>query len=481
MNSKDMIVQFIENNRDEFIQTADEIWDAAELGLKEYQSAAILIDVLKKYGFEVQENLAGLPTAFMGSWGSGKPIIAVLGEFDALPELSQQAGSNQKTPIVEGGAGHGCMHNLLGTASLAAAIAISTYMEENHLAGTVRYYGCPGEEHGCGKVFMTRAGVFDGIDAALCWHPDDSTAIWSTGNSALIKVDFEFKGKAAHAARCPHLGRSALDAAELMSVGSNYLREHMSPNTKLHYGYKNAGNPAPNIVQDYACVTYVARGPKITDVNDVLERIIKIANGAAMMTETEVSYSYKDGTSEYRPNMTLTHVLYEAMQEVGAPQFDRTDYETAKMFREGIPQEMIAVRDTFQTGVHIDEAPTYFLETPLNTRLCPLIEQTAFVIPSSTDVGSVSYVVPMAQVVTACKALGTPNHSWMTTTQGKSGIAHKGMLTAAKIMALGAVKMLEKNAETKGELFAVAKDELMKKTGGKFVAPFPDSVMPDFE
>lgn len=481
MTKQEQIGFFVEEHRQEFIQVSDGIWNAAELGLREYHSARILIDCLKAHDFEVTTGLADIPTAFVASWGSGHPIVGILGEFDALPSLSQEAGCNEHKPVTEGAPGHGCMHNLLGAGSMGAAIAAKHYMAEHGLSGTIRYYGCPGEEHGCGKVFMVRAGVFKDVDCALSWHSDDCTAPWSTGNSALTTVDFHFKGTAAHAARAPHLGRSALDACELMSVGSNYLREHIPPNTKLHYGYKSAGSPAPNIVQDKACVSYVVRGPHISEVNDLLQRVINVAEGAALMTGTQMTYAYQDGTSEFVPNLTLCRVLSDALHQVGAPCWDQEDKKQAEHFRKAIAESNIRGRDPFMTGVNPEEAPEYFATHPLSDRVADMLESTPVVIPSSTDVGAVSYVVPTAQFVVACKATGTPNHSWLTTAQGCSSIAHKGMLTAAKGLALGAVMILEQDEKEKGALLRTAKEELIKKTGGRFVPPFPDTIEPDVE
>ena len=481
MNACEEIDGYLEKNRGEFTAVSDQIWDAAELGLREYRSARILLDKLEEHGFRTRSGLAGIPTAFVGEWGSGRPVLAILGEFDALPTLSQVSGLNEKQPLVEGGPGHGCMHNLLGTASLAAAVAARTYMEAHNIPGTLRYYGCPGEEHGCGKVFMTRAGVFQDVDCALSWHPDDCTTPWSTGNSALITVDFHFTGKSAHAARAPHLGRSALDACELMNVGSNYLREHMPPNTKLHYAYKDAGGPAPNIVPASACVSYVVRGPRIGDVVGVLDRVVKIAQGAALMTETEMAYEYQDGTSEYMPNLTLCRILSDALHQVGAPRFDDEDRRIAEEMRKAIPPQNIRGRDPFMSGYTPEEAPEFFASHPLTDRVADMLEASDTVIPSSTDVGAVSYVVPTAQIAVACKAIGTPNHTWLTTAQGKTSIGHKGMLTAGKALALGAVTIFEQDRDEAGALMARAKAELMRKTGCRFVAPFPDSIQPDVE
>ncbi len=481
MTAKEKIVSFIEQNRQDFIRVSDGIWDAAELGLREYKSARLLIDELEKHGFTVTAGLGGIPTAFEAKWGEGKPAVGICGEFDALPELSQVAGCNVQKPLVEGAPGHGCMHHLLGAGAMAAAIAVRYYMEENKIPGSISFFGCPGEERGSGKVFMARAGAFDHLDAALSWHPDDFTTPWSTGNSATVKADFTFRGKAAHAARVPFMGRSALDAVELMSVGCNYLREHMPPNTMLHYGYKSAGNPSPNIVQDYACVTYAVRGANISDVNDLLERVAKVAKGAAMMTETEVTYENGDGTPEYSANLTLNRILSDALHQIGPPPFDEEDIKLAAYMREGLTEEQLRCRNSFMTGLTPEDAPDYCVTHPLSDLVADMLESTPVVIPSSSDIGAVSYVVPTAQVAVACRVVGGPNHSWLVTAQGKTSFAHKGMLTAAKALGLGAVMMLEQNAREDGALFRAAREEMMKKTGGKLVAPFPDTLMPDVE
>lgn len=479
MKAKEAITSFVEQNREAFIRVSDGIWDAAELAMREYQSAKLLIDELNKHGFTVVTGIAGIPTAFEATWGKGRPAIGFCGEFDALPGLSQEAGNHLRKPITEGGSGHGCMHNLLGAAAMAAAIATRHYMEEEGIPGSVSFFGCPGEEGGCGKVFMAREGAFDHLDAALSWHPDDLNSPWSTGNSATVTLDFHFYGQAAHASRFPHLGRSALDACELMNVGCNYLREHKPPNTKILYNYEYAGTPRSGVVPDYACVRYSCGGANVKDTNELRDRIIQVAEGAAMMTETQVKYEFLQGTCEYVPNLTLCRILSDAQKEVGPPQWDEADLELARRMRSGLPMEQIRKRDPFMTGLAPEEVPDWVEQNPLSNMVADMLESTPVVIPSSSDIGAVSYVVPTAQLAVACKALGTVNHTWMTTAQGKSSIGHKGMLTAAKALALGAVRMLEQNAREEGGLFRRAREELMKKTGGKLVLPIPDSVVPD--
>lgn len=481
MDTKDRIVAFIEEHRDDFIRVSDGIWDAAELAMREYKSARLLIDELERHDFSITTGIAGIPTAFEAKWGNGKPVIGICGEFDALPGLSQEAGNWERKPIQEGGAGHGCMHNLLGAAAMAAAIAVRHHMEEEGMPGTISFFGCPGEEGGCGKVFMARVGAFDHLDAALSWHPDDLSSPWSTGNSATVALDFHFHGTAAHASRFPHLGRSALDACELMNVGANYLREHKPPNTKILYNYEYAGTPRGGVVPDYACVRYSCGGANVTDTNELLARIIKVAQGAAMMTETRVEYKFLQGTCEYMPNLTLCRILSEAQKQVGPPLWDDEDRALAERMRSTMPMEQIRKRDPFMTGLPAEEVPDWVEENPLSNIVADMLESTAVVIPSSSDIGAVSYIVPCAQLAVSCKALGTVNHTWLTTAQGKCSIGHKGMLTAAKSLALGAVMILQQNANEDGNLLRRAKAELMKKTGCKLVLPIPDSVMPDVE
>lgn len=458
------IAEMIEQKRDSFIKVSDRIWDFAETRFEEYQSAELLAQTLEGEGFHVERGVGGIQTAFIGSFGSGSPVVAILGEFDALSGMSQKKGQAKEEPLVPGANGHGCGHNLLGTASLAAAVAVKQYMEENNLSGTVRYYGCPGEEGGSGKTFMARAGLFDDVDFALCWHPMGYNSIMAVESLANYQVYFKFKGKSAHAAASPHLGRSALDAVELMNVGVNYLREHIITDARVHYAITNSGGLSPNVVQPYAEVLYLVRAPKVDQVQGIYERVCKIAKGAALMTETEVEIVFDKACSNLVQNETLEKVMYKNYQELGVPVHDEEELKLAKAVRATLSEQ------ERQTAERLSA------DTPDPDMVSWLNPYTGAPIPlnGSTDVGDVSWITPTAQCTTACFINGSTLHSWQWVTLGATSMAHKGMLHAGKVMASTAVDML-KNPE----MIETAKAELKQRLGSTtYVNPIPEGVLP---
>ncbi|HBZ82706.1 MULTISPECIES: M20 family metallopeptidase [Brevibacillus] len=458
------IAEMIESKRDSFIKVSDRIWEFAETRFQEYQSAELLAQTLESEGFQVERGVGGIQTAFIGSFGSGTPVVAILGEFDALSGMSQKKGQAKEEPEVPGANGHGCGHNLLGTASLAAAVAVKQYMEENNLPGTVRYYGCPGEEGGSGKSFMARAGLFDDVDFALCWHPMGYNSIMAVESLANYQVYFKFKGKSAHAAASPHLGRSALDAVELMNVGVNYLREHIITDARVHYAITNSGGLSPNVVQPYAEVLYLVRAPKVDQVQEIYERVCKIAKGAAMMTETEVEIVFDKACSNLVQNRTLEEVMYKNYQELGVPVHDEAELQLAKAMRATLSEQEKATAERQSPGTPDPDMVTWL--NPYNGGTIPL--------NGSTDVGDVSWITPTAQCTTACFINGSTLHSWQWVALGATSMAHKGMLHAGKVMAATAVDMLQNP-----ELIAKAKAELKERLGSKeYVCPIPDGVMP---
>ena len=474
MSDKKYAYDYIDSIEKIITDLSDEIWGTPETCYLEFESAKAQIRVLKQLGFEVEENLAGIKTAFSGRYGSGKPVIGVLGEFDALSGLSQEAGIAEKKPIVAGGAGHGCGHNLLGSACIAAAAAIKAYLEKTGKSGTVIYYGCPAEEGGSGKAFMARDGVFDELDAAVAWHPGDANRV-STGSSlANVQVNYHFKGVAAHAAGAPHLGRSALDAVELMNIGVQFLREHVIQEARMHYAITNTGGYSPNVVQASADVLYLIRAPKTPDCMDIYERVNKIARGAAMMTDTEVTIDFIKACSNVVPNSVFYKLMYENMVEVGAPKFSDEDVEYAEKIIasfENKPNPMSRI----PAGMPRDEVAKLkpLMDKPIYDFIMPFIaDETPMA--GSTDVGDVSWVCPTAWCSIATEAAGTPGHSWQMVAQGKSGMAHKGEITAAKVMAGTMIDMLEKP-----ELIEEAKAEHADRLEHKaFVSPIPKNVVP---
>ncbi|MHA1675002.1 MAG: amidohydrolase, partial [Promethearchaeota archaeon] len=333
MSENDDIINWLDKNKDRFVQISDKIWEFAEPRFEEVKSAKLQIETLKEEGFTVTQGVADMPTAFIGSYGTEGSVVAILGEYDALSELSQVPDSLEKKPLVEGKCGHGCGHHLLGVGSLAAAIAVKNELENRKLPGIIRYYGCPAEEGGSGKTFMVREGLFKDVDIALCWHPFSMNFMFSVSTLANVQAYFRFTGKSAHAAAAPHLGRSALDAVELMNVGVNYLREHIISEARVHYAVTNTGGNAPNVVQANAEVLYLIRAPTILQVNEIYERVQMVAKGAAMMTGTEVEVVFDKAASNFIPNDVVGDVLFKHFQKIGGPKFTDEEREYAKKLR----------------------------------------------------------------------------------------------------------------------------------------------------
>jgi len=436
-------------------QTADFLWDNPETAFTEYRSAAYLCDVLRKEGFTVEENLAGIATAFSGSFGRGKPVIGILGEFDALSGLSQVAGATE--PISAGGeAGHGCSHNLLGTGSLGAAIAVKAWLEQTGNPGTVIYYGCPGEEGGSGKAFMARDGVFDELDAAFCWHPADQTKVRTNLSLANYQVLYKFDGIASHAGGKPELGRSALDAVELMNVGVQFLREHIPSSCRIHYAITDAGGFSPNVVQAHSEVLYLIRGVDNKIVAELYDRVNDIAKGAALMTGTKESHRFIKACSNLVNNDVMQRMLQDKMESIPSPEPTEAEWDYAR-------------RLTVETMSHVKVADP---EHPLWWEVAPLepVKQEH----GSTDVGDVSWVCPTAQIYTACCARGTPGHSWQQTAQSKTSFAYAMTTYAAKVLAAGTVELM-----TNPELLEQAKAEHRQRVGPEgYVPPIPKDVRP---
>lgn len=464
MKGNEQLAAIIEGKRDFFIQISDKIWEYAETRFEEKQSAELLCQALEKEGFAVERGAAGIETAFIGSFGSGKPVVAILGEFDALSGLSQNRGVASQDPVQEGGNGHGCGHNLLGTGSLAAAVALKQYMEEHQLPGTVRYYGCPGEEGGSGKTFMAREGVFNDADFALCWHPAPLNGIMPGSSLANYQVYFKFKGRSSHAAASPHLGRSALDAVELMNVGVNYLREHVIQEARIHYAITNTGGMSPNVVQAQAEVLYLVRAPKTHQVEEIYQRVCDIARGAALMTGTQLEIVFDKACSNLIGNNVLEEVMHKQFTELGVPVFDESEKELARAIRETLTEEDMKLFRRMK-GIEDKELADF---------LIPFSMKGMKVGSGSTDVGDVSWIVPTAQCITACMAIGTPFHTWQLVAQGGTSLGHKGMLHAGKVLAATALEVMQNP-----ELLEAAKAELQQHLAEEpYVCPIPADVKP---
>lgn len=472
---KTAAIDSVESMADFYKKTADEIWENPELSLKEYKAAALYCKILREHGFTVREKLCGMDTAFCGYFGSGRPYIGILGEFDALSGLSQKAGLCEKAPVVKDGNGHGCGHNLLGVGSLAAVFAVKKYLEDSGSSGTVIFFGCPGEEGGSGKAFMARERVWEKLDAVLCWHPADVNQVRTGTNNSSIQVLYKFKGLAAHAATCPELGRSALDAVELMNVGTQFLREHMTDDCRVHYAILNSGGISPNVVQSEAEVLYMTRANKVKDCVKLQARVDKIAQGAALMTETSVERVFIDGTAELLPNFTFERLLYDNFEKIGVVHHTDEEKKFAAELRSTFPDQSeapgIAARFDSDIAEKVMEM-TSELSEPLNDFLMPYYSGTGFV-AGSTDVGDVSWLTPTAQIETVTWPSGMPGHTWQTVACGKSSIAYNGMLCAGKVLAAAAIDLIGSP-----ELLEKIQAEFKRRAKGGYTCPIEQGAVP---
>ncbi len=465
MDNRSEIWRGVDAIKTRFIELSDRVWGMPEVCYTEARSCAEHLAELKHQGFRITEKVGGIPTALMGEWGEGGPVIAFMGEYDALPGLSQEAGVAEHRPVETGGHGHGCGHNLLGSAALLAATAVKDWLAANKVPGRVRYYGCPAEEGGAAKAFMVRSGAFEDADIAITWHPSSFWEVVMTPSLANTRADFIFTGRTSHAAASPHLGRSALDAVELMNVGVNYMREHMPSDARVHYALLDTGGIAPNVVQAHARVRYSIRARDLPGMNELVERVRKIAQGAAMMTETKVEMKIISAVSNILPNTPLEEALYGIMEELGPPHFDENDRDFAGQIQATLTEKDIE-SVYYSIGMEPTDKPLADFLVPLNTKRNPQI--------GSTDVGDVSWVVPTVQVHAPTVAIGTPYHTWQVVAQGKSPAAHKAMVQAAKAMAGLGIKALNEPA-----LIAAAKADLNKRTlRTPYVSPLPADVEP---
>ena len=473
--TKEQALMAIDREKEVLTNASDRVWDNPETAFQEFKSTEILCELLEKEGFEVEKNLANIATAFSGRFGSGKPVIGFLGEYDALSGISQVAGCVEKKPLVEGANGHGCGHNLLGAGSIGAAIAMKEYLEKNGKEGTVVFFGCPGEEGGSGKAFMAKGGAFEGLDAAITWHPGDNNRADTGSSLANYQVAYKFYGTSAHAGGAPHLGRSALDALELMNMGVQFLREHIIPEARIPYAITNTGGYSPNVVQPYAEVLYLIRAPRNAQVEEIYQRVNKIAEGAAHMTETRVEIDFVKGCSNLISNKVIAKKLWENLHEIGSPEYTEEEMALAKAIHESTakPYESIDkfVRE-YDKKEDKQEIASHKGET-LYTFVLPFHERgiQGF---GSTDVGDVSWNCPTAQAYVTTWAAGTPGHSWQIVAQGKSGLAHKGLIYAAKTMAGTAIDLIEDP-----EILAAAKEEFDEVVGDEgYLCPIPDGCKP---
>ena len=469
---KQLIYNVVENKASVLTALSDKIWEFAELSMEEHRSAEAYIALLKAEGFTVEEKLCGIPTAFLGKFGSGKPVIGILGEFDALSGLSQTACATQRVWLVPGGNGHGCGHNLLGAASLGAAIAIKEQIEAGKLSGTVVFYGCPGEEGCAGKTFMARDGMFRDLDAALCWHPGDTNEVTTGSNAASMQLEYTFTGTASHAAGDPEHGRSALDAAELMNIGVQFLREHMPKSSCLHYSFLDAGGVSPNVVQPTAKVLYMVRGDSVRSAKALLARVNNIAEGAALMTETTFTSRQIDGTSDTVSNTVLEKLIYENLKQAPLPEYTAEEEAFAAVMKATCGEPTVpgdACRIDRKVKAKVSKL-TDGGKLPLNNFVIDYVPSNSMS-PGSTDVGDVSWLTPTAQFTAVTWVSGSPGHSWQNVAGGRHSIAHKGVLLAAKVLAGTAADLMEQP-----EILQQARAEFEEVTAAGYDCPIGKDV-----
>jgi len=467
---KDKAWKWIEENRDRLVEISDEIWGYAELGLVEYKSSKLLADELERHGFRVERGVAGMPTAFIATYGSGGPVIGINGEYDALPGLSQKPVP-YKEPVVEGGTGHGCGHNIHGVSGLAGAIAVRVAMEKAGIPGTLKFYGCPAEENYDCKVFMVRAGLYEGVDACLSHHPGTTNTAGLSSSNAMNSVKFHFYGKSSHAAGSPEQGRSSLDAVELMNIGVNFMREHVIEKARIHYVIE-AGGGQPNVVPDYARSWYYVRAPERDQVEQIYNWVLKIAEGAALMTGTTHKVEFLSGCYNVLPNEVLSEVVVMNMREIGAPGYTEEELEFARKIGETIPPEQ--KRDALRKS----KIPHWekYVDIDIATDILDPWNKSE-VNAGSTDVSDVSWKTPTMEFSTATNVLGVPGHSWQEVACCGMSIGHKSLLFAGKTIAGAALDLM-----TKPELLKRAHDEFRERMkGSTYRSPIPDNVQPPLE
>jgi len=436
------VLKELDSKSDEYFKTAKQIWDYAEVGYQEYKSSKLLQETLVKEGFEIEGGVADIPTAFVASYGSGSPIIGILGEFDALPGITQtDSPTREERTDVE--AGHACGHHLFGVGSAAAAIAVKNWIKSKKIKGTIRFYGTPAEEGGAGKAYMVRAGLFDDVDAVLHWHPANRNAANAASSLANKSAKFRFYGLSAHASSAPHQGRSALDGVEAMNHMVNMLREHMTMESRTHYVITKGGE-APNVIPDFAEVFYYVRHPDMAIAASNFERIVKCAEGAAIGTDTRMEYEVIHGIYNVLPNVTLSEIMHDNLVRVGGVKYNKEEKEFAEK-----------IISSLEYGDNIS------LQIAENIGPFKVIRKGQ---GGSTDVGDVSWAVPTAGLRTATYVPGTPSHSWQAIASGGTTIGQKGMINASKTMSLTAMHLFQNP-----DALRKAKFELNVQRGDDFV------------
>ena len=446
-------LNIIDIKAQEICEISDKIWDSPETSFEEYTAVKLLTDALERNGFEITRNLCGMPTAFSASYGEGSPSLGILAEYDGLSGMSQEACATEKKSIEGKDKNHSCGHNLFAAGSLAAALAVKEYVSKTKV-GKITLFGCPAEEGGAGKVFMARDGIFKNIDAVVSWHPESMYMVRTRPALANVKIDYTFEGIAAHAGANPDKGRSALDALELMNVGVNFLREHMPQSARIHYAILDAGGDAPNMVQSHAVVRYMIRDSDASSVHSLKARVDRIAEGAALMTDTSVTSKTVSAYANLITIPTLQRVANEAMHDVPLPQPTEEELDFAKALQATMELSSAQKEDSPYATAVLDPAP-------------PVAHG------GSTDTADVSWNTPTVQMHIATWVKGTPGHSWQSEAQGKSSYAKRAMLYAGKAVAATVMRLIEAP-----ELLTAAKAEHKAKTGEGYVCGIPSEILP---
>ncbi|HEX5166770.1 MAG TPA: amidohydrolase [Thermomicrobiales bacterium] len=472
MAGEETAIGYLNENYKRFSKLARDIWEHPEVGLEETFASKAIADELDKAGFAVEFGAGGMETAFVASWGEGSPIIGILGEYDALPSLSQDA-TPERNELVPGGPGHGCGHNLYGVGALGAALAMQEAMKEQGITGTVRYYGCPAEETLTGKTYMARDGVFDDLDASITWHPGYANTVPINSSSlAMNSFKVHFHGVASHAAAVPHMGRSALDGAMLMDIGVNYLREHIIQDARIHSVIKDGGE-APNVVPPTATIWYYVRAPKRDQVESIYQRMLDCAKGAALMSGTTYEVEFLTGCYEMLPNATVSNIMLDKMEQLGGIEFSHDDMEFARKLQESISPEIIEMSreqtlKNSKAGTTADDIGDVLCENVIRP------SDEFHIGHGSTEVADVSQITPTANMWACCHPLGSPGHSWQITASSGAEIGFKGMDFAAKSMALTGLELMVNK-----EAVETARREFTEATGGrKYVTPLPEGATP---
>jgi aminobenzoyl-glutamate utilization protein B len=448
---RDSMLQKMDARASHFGEISRQIWEFAEVGYKEHKSSALLQEELRKAGFRIETNIGGAPTAFVAEWGSGKPVIGILGEFDALPGLSQEISPERK-PLITGAPGHGCGHNLFGAGSAFAAIAVKQWLSERKVPGTIRFYGTPAEEGGAGKVYMIRAGAFKDVDAVLDWHPGTDNSASLPANLANISGKFRFHGRSSHASGAPHAGRSALDALLLMNHAVELLREHVPSTTRIHY-IITKGGAAPNVVPDFTEGYFYARSPEMPVLDDVWGRIVKCAEAGALATDTRMEQELTSSVYNYLGNEPLNRTMLRHMQSLGGIRYNEEEQRFAEALRKSFPAESRSASNS-------------------NELIRPFERPTSG--GGSTDASDVSWNVPTGVFRVATAVPGTPGHSWQNVACAGSSIGRKGMTLAAKILALTAADLFT----TTGLLEEARRDFEKRRSGYVYRSRLPEGRKP---